>query len=504
MGKLAQARDAPRRHGDQIVNEFVGSRGTVDATQPAAAECRPEIGLKPEEYIMANATILVVDDEPLIRWSLSERLKAEGYEVVEADTGKAALEQLPRGVDLVLLDYRLPDTDGVSILRKIKEFDQDILVILLTAYANIETAVEAMKLGAYHFANKPFNLDEIAATVERALETTRLRREILHLRADAARPYSLHSIVGNSPSITALRHLVARVAASPASTVLLTGESGTGKDLIAKVIHYASDRSARPFMNITCSALPEQLLESELFGHERGAFTDARTQKRGLLEVAEGGTVFLDEISEMVPALQAKLLRFLEEKSFKRVGGAADIHVDVRVVAATNLNLEEEVAKGRFRRDLFYRLNVLPIAIPPLRARAEDIASLVEHFIHAFNAEFRKKVTGVSPAAAALLQRYGWPGNVRELRNVVERAMLLAEGPRLEARDFPALGAAQAPADQFELPPKGVDFEQLERSLVLQALRRCGGNQTRAAALLGLNRDQIRYRIEKFGLVLTA
>jgi two-component system response regulator AtoC len=390
--------------------------------------------------------------------------------------------------------------DGVSVLRKIKETDSDILVILLTAYATIETAVEAMKLGAYHFANKPFNLDEVAAIVERALETTRLRREIKQYRTNAARPYSLHSIVGTSAAMTALRHLVARVATSPASTVLLTGESGTGKDLLAKVIHYASERSSRPFMNITCSALPEQLLESELFGHERGAFTDARLQKRGLLESADGGTVFLDEIGEMVPALQAKLLRFLEEKAFKRVGGSADIRVDVRVIAATNRNLEEEVAKGRFRSDLFYRLNVLPIAMPSLRTHIEDVPLLVEYFIDGFNTEFRKKVLGASSAASALLQRYGWPGNVRELRNVVERAMLLSDGSRLEARDFAALGATSATSGEFELPSTGVDLEQLERSLVTQALKRSGGNQTRAAALLGLNRDQIRYRIEKFGL----
>jgi DNA-binding NtrC family response regulator len=449
---------------------------------------------------MPKATVLVVDDEALIRWSLSERLKSEGYDVLEADTGHAALEKLPEGVDLVLLDYRLPDTDGVSILRKVKEFDQDILVILLTAYASVETAVEAMKLGAYHFANKPFNLDDVAATVERALETTRLRREVRQYRTNAARPYSLQRIVGATPTMTALRHLVARVAVSPASTVLLTGESGTGKDLVAKVIHYASDRSSKPFMNITCSALPEQLLESELFGHERGAFTDARLQKKGLLETADGGTVFLDEIGEMTPALQAKLLRFLEEKSFKRVGGSTDIRVDVRVIAATNRNLEEEVSKHQFRADLFFRLNVLPIAMPPLRAHAEDIPLLVEYFIDAFNDEFRKKILGATPAAYALLQGYGWPGNVRELRNVIERAMLLSDGTRLDAKDFAAMTKAVSASNEFELPPSGVDLEQLERSLLIQALRRSGGNQTRAGGLLGLNRDQIRYRIEKFGL----
>ncbi len=449
---------------------------------------------------MQKATILVVDDEALIRWSLAERLKSEGYDVLEAGTGRVALEKLPEGVDLVLLDYRLPDTDGVTILRKMKEFDQDILVILLTAFASVETAVEAMKLGAYHFANKPFNLDEVATTVERALETTRLRREVRELRTSAGRPYSLQRIIGASPTVTALRQLVAKVAVSPASTVLLTGESGTGKDLVAKIIHYTSDRSAKPFMNITCSALPEHLLESELFGHERGAFTDARTQKKGLLETADGGTVFLDEIGEMTPGLQAKLLRFLEEKSFKRVGGSVDIRVDVRVVAATNRNLEEEVAKHHFRSDLFYRLNVLPIVMPPLRAHAEDVPVLVEYLIDGFNTEFRKRVLGATPAVFTLLQGYGWPGNVRELRNVVERAMLLSEGDRLDARDFSALSAAVSAGDEFELPAGGVDLEQLERTLVIQALKRSGGNQTKAGTLLGLNRDQIRYRIEKFGL----
>jgi two-component system, NtrC family, response regulator AtoC len=453
---------------------------------------------------MSKATILVVDDEALIRWSLTERLKSEGYDVLEAETGRGAMEKLADGVDLVLLDYRLPDTDGVAVLRKIKEFDQDILVILLTAFASVETAVEAMKLGAYHFANKPFNLDEIAGTIERALETTRLRREVRQFRTNAARPYSLQSIVGASRAITSLRHLVARVAVSPSSTVLLTGESGTGKDLVAKVIHYSSDRASRPFMNITCSALPEQLLESELFGHERGAFTDARLQKKGLLETADHGTVFLDEIGEMTPGLQAKLLRFLEEKSFKRVGGSADLQVDVRVIAATNRNLDEEVAQNRFRSDLFYRLNVLPISLPPLRSHPEDVPLLVEYFIDAFNTEFRKRVLGATPSAYSVLQAYGWPGNVRELRNVIERAMLLSDGDRLNARDFSALTAAITAGNDFELPATGVDFEQLERSLVLQALRRSGGNQTRAGALLGLNRDQIRYRIEKFGLSIAS
>jgi two-component system response regulator AtoC len=449
---------------------------------------------------MSRATILVVDDEAQIRQTLAERLKTEGHEVVEAETGRAALDQTANGIDLVLLDDRLPDIDCLSILRKIKAFDPDILVILLTASASADRVVEATKLGAHHVVNKPFNLSEVMRTVERALEAARLRREVRQFRVDAARPYGLQRLVGSSPAVVSLRHVVARAAASPASTILLTGESGTGKGLVARIVHYASDRAAKPFATITCSALAEEPLERELFGYERGAFADARARKRGLLELADGGTVMLDEIGGMPQALQVKLLRFLEEKSFKRAGGTGEVRVDVRVVAATNRDLEDEVSTKRFRADLFLCLNVLAVSLPPLRSHPEDVPLLVEYFIETFNSEFRKRVLGATSAAYAPLQAYGWPGNVRELRNVIERAMLLSDGDRLDARDFSAMSTALAGAEHFELPASGVDLEKLERSLVLQALRRCGGNQTRAGGLLGLNRDQIRYRIEKFGL----
>jgi DNA-binding NtrC family response regulator len=450
---------------------------------------------------MRPATILVVDDEQLIRWSLTSRLETEGYHVLEAESAGEALRRFREGVDLVLLDYKLPDGDGLEVLKHIKSADQDTLVIMLTGHSSVELAVEAMQRGAYHYVNKPFNLDEIGLLVEKALETTALRREVRELRRSQAQPYGFDRIVGDSDAMVNVRALLKKIAASPASTVLLTGESGTGKDLAAKVIHYASERAARPFMNITCSALPENLLESELFGHERGAFTGADRQKRGLFETADGGTLFLDEIGEMVPALQAKLLRFLEEKTFKRVGGAADIRVDVRVIAATNRKLEDEVRQGKFREDLYYRLNVVPIALPSLRERAKDIPLLLKYYVDAFNTEFKKHVLGIAPEAMTSLQTYGWPGNVRELRNAVERAMLLGEGQTLAAEDFPMTSAGHVRLSEgVELPANGIDLEQLERSLVVQALERSKWNQTRAAALLGLNRDQIRYRIEKFKL----
>ncbi len=449
---------------------------------------------------MSARRVLIVDDEPLIRWSLRERLIADGLQVVEASTAAEALELAAEGVDLALLDYTLPDGDGISVLRRLREVDPDTPVMMITARTSIETVVESVRSGAFDYAVKPFDLDDIAVRVARALETTRMRRELRTLRDTLARPFGPGSIIGESEVMERVKILARKVASSPGSTVLITGESGTGKDLLAKVIHYASSRAARPFLNVTCSALPEALLESEMFGHERGAFTDARQQKRGLFEQADEGTVFLDEIGEMTPTLQAKLLRVLEDKAFRRVGGSGDIRVDVRVVAATHRDLEALVAEGKFRDDLYYRLNVLRVELPPLRARGHDVMLLARHFVETFCREFNRSVRGWSAAAEEMLSSYSWPGNVRELRNLVERAVLLSESDELTPTDFDSMRATRGPlSGGVLLPPAGLDLEALEKDLLRQALERTGGNQTRAGALLGLHRDQIRYRIEKYG-----
>ncbi|MEN8148536.1 MAG: sigma-54 dependent transcriptional regulator [Planctomycetota bacterium] len=457
---------------------------------------------------MRTETILIVEDEKLIRWSLVERLGREGYDVRDADRGEDARAALREAdFDLVILDYRLPDTDGLTLLEEIRADRPDLPVILITAFSSVEGAVRAMKLGAFDYINKPFDMEELVLVSQKALETTRLKREVSWLKENQARLFGSTQIVGQSPKMREVYHIIERVAATDATTVLLRGESGTGKGLVAKAIHQSSKRRDLPFMTVTCTALQETLLESELMGHEKGAFTDAKEQKKGLFELADGGTIFLDEIGDIPPSFQAKLLHVLEEKTFKRVGGVRDIQVDVRIIAATNKDLEKAVKEDHFRQDLYYRLKIIPIHLPPLREREGDIPLLVQLFIEHFNREFRKNMRGFTPRSLNVLEQYSWPGNVRELRNIVERAILLGMGDSLDLDDLPSeirersgVGGTESAEGVLSLPQGGVVLEELERDLVRQALKRSNGNQTRAAKLLGLNRDQIRYRIEKFGL----
>jgi two-component system, NtrC family, response regulator AtoC len=448
--------------------------------------------------------VLIIEDESLIRWSLRQKFEEQGYQVTEANNGADGIKELESHLfDLILLDYRLPDMTGLEVLRTVRETDQDVVVIMMTAYSNIENAVEAIKLGAHDYIAKPFQMEEMLLTANKALETTKLRREVRELRRQMQHDYGFDRVIGQHPRMAQLFDLVNGVAQSNTSTVFLRGETGTGKDLIAGVIHYNSNRAPRPFMNITCTAISETLLESELFGHEKGAFTDARMMKKGLFELADGGTVFLDEVGDMPAKLQAKLLHFLENRKFRRVGGTSEIAVDVRVIAATNRDIEKAIKDGEFREDLLYRLNVVPIHIPALRERGDDVCLLAQHFTSRFSREFKKNVTRIDEKAYDRLRHYAWPGNVRELRNVIERAVLLCKGDVIGPDDL-LLGRSEQTDDHlagFQLPPGGIDFEKIELNLLKQALALADGNQTRAAKLLSLSRDTFRYRLEKFGLL---
>ena len=450
--------------------------------------------------------VLIIEDEKLIRWSLRQKFETRGYKVTEVDTGSDASKALDAGVyDLIMLDYKLPDTTGLDILRTLRETDSDVVVIMMTAFSSIESAVDAIKLGAYDYITKPFDMDDVLRTADKALETTKLRREVRELRRHIHHEYGIDRIIGQAPCMLELFEIIDRVAKSGASTIFLRGDSGTGKDLVARVIHYNSDRAPRPFMNITCTALSETLLESELFGHEKGAFTDAKTAKKGLFELADGGTIFLDEVGDMPLGLQAKLLRFLEERTFRRVGGVQEICVDVRVIAATNRDIEQLIDEGSFRSDLMFRLNVIPVFLPQLRDRGDDLRLLAQHFVAEFSKEFRKPITHIDDDAYKKLHRYPWPGNVREVRNVIERAVLLCKSEIIGVEDIllepTAETEAGTDANGIVLPPGGLDLRELENTLIRQALSRSNNNQAQAAKLLHLSRDAFRYRLEKHGLL---
>ncbi len=453
------------------------------------------------------ARVLVVDDEKLIRWSVAERLQRGGYDVLSAESGEQALEIVASTPpDVVLLDVRLPGIDGVQTLQRALTLHPDLIVLMMSAHSTVDIAVEAMKHGAVDFLVKPFPFQALDAAVERAIGTARTRREIAGLGSERRGVTALAAIVGGSSAMEQLRTMIARLGASDATTVLIEGESGSGKEVVGRAIHFQSGRADKPFLQVNCAALPEHLLESELFGHERGAFTDAHQQKRGLFESAEGGSVMLDEIGDLPPGGQAKLLRLLENKTFRRVGGVQELRADVRVIAATNVDLEERVSEGRFRSDLFFRLNVVRVVVPPLREHLEDVSTLAAHFIARFNAEMKRHVKGVSPPAMELMKGYRWPGNVRELRNVMERAFILHAGVE-EIRPehlSPELRRATPARRNDKLVPvvaaEGLVLDDVERKLIAEAMERASGNQSKAARLLGVSRDTLRYRLKKHGM----
>jgi two-component system, NtrC family, response regulator AtoC len=448
---------------------------------------------------MADARILVLDDDRFLRTLVQERLERLGHEVLAAGNVAEANAIVDRvHPDFALLDIKLPDGEGTEILRRLKH-ETEAAVVMMTAHATVRSAVEALQMGAQDYMEKPFSLERLDATVAALLELTSLRREVRALRGTHGLAGTL---LGNSAAMREVMSLVERVAPAENTTVLITGETGTGKGMVSHALHRLSPRAKRPFINVTCSALAESVMESELFGHEKGAFTDARTTKSGLVELADGGTLFLDEIGELSGNVQGKLLRFIEEKRFRRVGGTKDLSVDARVIAATNRDLEQEVEEGRFRADLYYRLSVIPIQIPPLRDRPGDVALLARSFLANFVREFGKRMRRISPDALELLERYPWPGNVRELRNVLERSVLLADGVELTPEMLPPevrrpRERSHGPAVRLEAD--GLDLEELERRLLDAALERAGGNRTEAGRLLGLSRHQIRNRLQKWG-----
>jgi DNA-binding NtrC family response regulator len=445
--------------------------------------------------------VLIVDDEKNMRWVLGEALTGAGYEVAEAADGKAALaavsEQEP---DIMVLDHRMPAPDGMEVLRRVRAKGSSFPVIMLTAHGNVETAVEAMKAGASEYLTKPFDLEELKLTIQKALEYHDLAAEVERLREEIGKEYDVQGIVASDPKMLEVIETVRKVAPTQ-TTVMIYGESGTGKELIARALHNLSDRVSKPFVSVSVGALPETLLESELFGYEKGAFTGAMTAKPGRFELANGGTLFLDEIGDIPLVTQVKLLRVLQERRFERLGGTRSIDVDVRIVAATNRDLQQLIADGTFREDLFYRLNVVPVTLPPLRQRANDIPLLVAHFLEKYKAGSKK----LSADAMAALANYSWPGNIRELENTIERIVILAGSDEIGVADLPSevkrgMSASEREGAAFVLPEDGVDLEEVELDLVRQALDRTGGSVPKAAKLLGLTAKTLEVRMQRLGL----
>lgn len=457
---------------------------------------------------MFKDKILVADDEQSMREFLDIMLKKEGYKVSLASNGEEVLKLAEKDIfDLILMDIRMPKLDGIAVLKKIKALSPETIVVMITAHASADTAIKAMKEGAYDYVTKPFKVDEIKLIIRNALEKKNLQKENILLKQVVRDRYHFDNILGQSPKMLALYDLLEKV--GPTKTnILIAGESGTGKELVAKAIHYNSPRKDKPFVTLNCGAIPEFLIESELFGHMKGAFTDAIATKKGLFEMADEGTIFLDEISELPLLMQVKLLRVLQDKEFKRVGGTEDIRVDVRIISATNKDLEEGVREKRFREDLFYRLNVIQIKLPPLRDRREDISLLIMHFLKRYSEELNKNITGISPEALRVLLNYDFPGNVRELQNIIERAVALESAQELTSQNLSSYLDQQPSLKKrsidLDIPNEGLDLEkvveELERNLLLKALDRTKGTKKKAAELLRIKFRSMRYRLEKYGL----
>ena len=469
-----------------------------------------ELAAAPAASALKAPRILVVDDERSMRELLAIVLRREGYDVLLAENGKAAIELLEReSIDVLITDIKMPDMSGVDVLRAAKKTDQDILGIMITAFASTESAVEAMRLGACDYLSKPFDIDLLKMKVREKVENRQLRQENVLLKRTLGLSHQFSNMIGRSATMLDVFKMIETVARTN-STILLTGESGTGKGLVAQAVHFHSLRREKPMVALNCGAMPETLLESELFGHMRGAFTGADSNKKGLLEVAEKGTIFLDEIGEMSPVMQVKLLRVLQERRFRRVGGLEELVADIRVIAATNQDLEKAVAEGRFREDLFYRINVIPIRLPPLRERREDIPLLAEHFLGKYAEQMQKPVTGISRPAVDLLLQHEWPGNIRELENVLERAVALESTPTVLVESLPpsiragASTARVAIPPPAELPETGFDLEahvkEIERGYLARALERTNGVQVKAAELLGMSFRSFRYYVKKYNL----
>ena len=453
---------------------------------------------------MSAARVLIVDDEKSMRDLLTITLEKAGYDVTAAEGGEAAIEAIRKdSFDTIITDLRMPRVDGMQVLRAARDLSPETAVIVVTAVASTETAVEAMKLGAYDYITKPFKLDEVDLVIKNGLERKRLRHENLYLRRQLETQHRFENIIGKSARIQEVFDTIRKIADSPA-TAMVSGESGTGKELVARAIHFNSLRRDKPFVSVNCGAIPEGLMESELFGHVKGSFTGAVANKVGLFAAAEGGTLFLDEITEIPPLLQVKLVRAIQLREVRRVGDTKDIKTDVRLIAASNRDLETAVRDGVMREDLFYRLNVIPIHLPPLRERREDIAFLVAHFIQKFSKELGRDVRGVTPQAMAVLERYHWPGNIRELENAIERAIVLGTGEMVGLDSLPESVRRERPAREpevLDLPEEGVDLEatldDLERRYLQMALERTRGVQTKAAELLRMTFRQFRYKLQK-------